>query len=250
MRFRALVVVTIVLGVFAAVQADGLIYRLPDDGSLARYSIKQTMALPKGNPMTVEGSLTLASVGQEKVQNEACRWLEIAIEVKPAAEQRSVKTIFKALIPEKRLQKGEDPLGHWVKGWVKLGDQEPQALTKEQLASPALMINLLVSGPLQDPKTLDKKEIDTKLGKLTCGGVSGSRTLKGAAVSVKDGKVMMGDMTVHVQSYMHDKAPFGVVASRLVVEFPDLGDGKGSAEADLTLLEVQTRAKSELPEQK
>jgi hypothetical protein len=67
---------------------------------------------------------------------------------------------------------------------------------------------------------------------------------------VKDGQVTTRDLKVHVQNYLHDKAPFGVVSSRMDVEFPDFGMGKGSAEVDLSLVEVGRGAKSELPDQK
>jgi len=250
MRFQVALAVALCLSLVRPARADGLLYRLPKDGTWARYSIKQTMALPKGKKETVEGTLTLASVGQEKVKGEVCRWIEIVIEAKLPGEQRTMKSAFKALIPEKRLRKGEDPLRNWVRGWAKLGDQKPQALTKELLSNPAMMLNLLVSGPLQDAKALENKSIETKLGKLTCERLAGSLTLKGAAVSLKDGKVTTGDVKVRVQNYLHDKAPFGVVVSRLEAEFPDLGDGKSSAEAELTLLDVGTGSKSELPDQK
>jgi hypothetical protein len=62
----------ICLSTVDTVRADGLLYRLPDDGTWARYSFKQTMALPKDKKMTVEGTLTLASVGHEKVKDEVC----------------------------------------------------------------------------------------------------------------------------------------------------------------------------------
>jgi hypothetical protein len=74
--------------------------------------------------------------------------------------------------------------------------------------------------------------------------------LKGAAFKVEDGKVTTGDGRVRVQNYLHDKAPFGVVTSRWHFEFPDLGEGKSSIDADLSLIEVGKGAKSELPDQK
>ncbi len=238
------------LSTLGTARADGLLYRLPKDGTWARYSVKQVMAAPRDPEITVEGTLTLASVGQEKIKDEVCRWIEIVIETKLPGKSRTLKSVFKALIPEKRLKKGEDPLGHWVKGWAKVGDEEPQPLTKELLSNPAMMINILVSGPLQDVKALEKKVIETKLGKLTCEGLSGSLTLKGAAVSVRDGKVTTGDVKVRIQNYLHDKAPFGVATSHVDIEFPDLGQGRSSAEADLALVAVGTGAKSELPDKK
>src|SRR5262245_40655113 len=121
MRVHAALIVAICLNTTGTVRGDGLLYRLPEDGAGVRYSVKQTMALPKNEKMTVEGTLRLASVGQEKVKAEDCRWIEIVIEAKLPGEGRTLKSVFKALIPEKRLKRGEDPLAHWVKGWVKLG---------------------------------------------------------------------------------------------------------------------------------
>jgi hypothetical protein len=193
-----------------------------------------TFPKTKGEKITTEGTLTLASVGQEKVQGEACRWIEMVFEPKQPGKGGATKSVFKALIPEKHLRKGGDPLGHWVKGWAKLGDQEPQRLTKEMLSNPAHMLNLLVSNPLQDTKALEKKVIETKLGKLTCTGLSGSLRLKGAAVRREDGKVTTGDVKVRVRNHFHDKAPFGVASSRMDVEYPDLKKGNNSVEAVLS----------------
>jgi hypothetical protein len=157
MRIQAALVAAICLSTVGTIRADGLLYRLPEDGTWMRYSFKQTMALSKNEMMNVEGTLTLGSVGQEKIKNETCRWIEIVIEAKLPDEGRTVKSVFKALIPEKRLKKGEEPLGHWVRGWAKLGDQKPQRLTQEMLSNPVLMINLFVAGPLQNTKALENK---------------------------------------------------------------------------------------------
>jgi hypothetical protein len=250
MRIHTALLCAILVSTLASVRADGLLYRLPEDGSWARYSARQAMTLPKGDRVSADGTLTLASVGQEQVDNTACRWIEIVMEAKLPGGVRPTKSVFKALIPENRLSSGQDPLGYWVRGWVKMGEQQPQALTRELLANPAMMLNLLVCGPLRDAMELEAKAIETKLGKLTCEGLVGTRTLKGASVRVKDRKKTTGDIKVRMHNYFHDRAPFGVVSSHLDVAFPDLGDGKASTEIDLTLLDAGTGASSELPEQK
>jgi hypothetical protein len=252
MRTQAILTVGICLIMVASAAADGLVYRLPEDGMWARYSIKETMTLPNNEKETFEGTLTLASVGQEKIEDEVCRWLEIVIDADLPGQKLKLRRVFKALVPKKYLKKGEDPLAHWVKGWVKLGNQPPQALTKELLSNPAMMINLFVTGPLQEAKVVEAKAIETGLGRLTCEGASGALVLKDAAVSVQNGKVQKRDIKVRVENYHHNKSPFGVVSARLDVEFPDFGDGDGkpSAEVDLILVEIGSGAKSELPDQK
>jgi hypothetical protein len=248
---RNLLFVLLAIGVLplSPLRGDGLLYSLPADGTWCTYAVKSSfLSTMKGEkePMTIEGVLTLASVGKERVKGEQCRWIELVIEVNPPKGEK-LKSIFKGLIPEKYLAKGENPSGRWLKGWVKLGDGKPQALTPELLASPLMKLNLFVSGPLQEAKPLAKKAIETGLGKLSCEGVSGVLVLKGGSTSVKDGKVTVRDATIRLQNYFHEKAPFGVAWSRIRMGPPE--QEKGIAlEEFLTLKEVGTGAKSQLPD--
>lgn len=227
-------------------RADGLLYSLPADGTWVRYALRQQMASPKQKQGVIVGALALASVGEEMVNNQACRWIEVVIDSKEAAGP-GLKSVFKALIPEKRLKKGENPSRYWLKGWGKLGDLPPQALTKELLANPAMIINLVVSGPLENAQELPEKLIETKLGKLDCRGLAGTLTYPGASVRIdKDKTTTKKDLTVRVETYLHETAPFGVMASRQQVMFPDFGSGPSSVDMELTLLDVGTDAKSEL----
>jgi hypothetical protein len=233
-----------------SVYADGMLYRVPEDGAWARYATKVTVTQKNEPKVTEVGTMTLASVGQEVVGNAKCRWLEIVVDTKPPGAGPGFKSVFKALIPERRLGKGRDPLVHWIKGWGKVGPQPAQPLPRELLTNPAMMLNLFVSGPLRSCRGLDSKTIETPLGTLMCAGESGTRVLKGAAVNVKNGKTTSGDIQVRIENYFHEAAPFGVVASRQQVEFPDFGDGKTTAETVFTLLAAGTGATSELPDQK
>jgi hypothetical protein len=228
----------------ANLYADGLVYKLPADGTLARYKVHSKMTLPdNGKQIATDGSLTIASVGSTKIDGLDCRWIEMVLEVNlgPGKTDRS---IFKGLIPEKYLAKGENPQGQWIKGWVKLGQGQPQALSKEMLANPTLKLNLIVTGPLQDAKPLKKKEVDTVLGQVSCEGQSGTLLVKGGSVMVKDGVATVGDAKVLFQNYFHDKAPFGVAWSRM-----RMPSNSGTVEEELSLAEVRADAKSQLPDQ-
>jgi hypothetical protein len=233
------------------VRADGLITRLPADGTWALYTMTETAAIPDkkgGDTTTVAGTLKLASVGREMVKGEACRWIELVLEATPPGAAAPQVVVFKALAPEKFLAKGQDPRTHWRKGWMKLGDQPPQALTPERLAAPVLKLNLLVTGPLQETKDLEEKTVETGVGQLTCKGVSGFLVIRGGSVSVKNGQAEAGDAKLRVESYFHDKAPFGVAAWRGILMLDVAGGQATTSDSTLTLSRVGKDAKSVLPE--
>src|SRR5689334_5145591 len=101
--------------------ADGLIYQLPPDGSWAQFSVKTVATceyeLPDGlklqsgvdlaTKVESESRLTLGSVGQENIEGQECRWIEVAIE--PTKKQEGVYDLIllKMLIPVKHLVHGE-----------------------------------------------------------------------------------------------------------------------------------------------
>jgi hypothetical protein len=249
MRFPTCFALLVALGLTTGARADGLITKLPADGTWALFAVKETASLPGkqgGKTMTVAGTLKVASVGSEKVKGEACRWIELVLEATPPGAKEPQVTVFKALIPEKYLAKGQDPRTHWLKGWMKLGDQPPQALTPELLAAPILKLNLFVCGPLKEAKELKAKVIETGVGKLTCKGDSGIVVLKGGSIRMKDGQTEVRDVNVRVESYFHDKAPFGVAYLRVVMADPAGGQG-GASSAELTLNRVGKGAQSVLP---
>ncbi len=237
----------------ADLRADGLITKLPADGTWALFAAKETISdpgRPNKKPLTAAGTLKLASVGSEMVNGEPCRWIEAVLEVNPPGAPKPQVAVFKALVPEKFLAKGQDPRTHWVKGWMKLGDQPPTALTPAQLASPIWKLNLFVGGPLQDTKDLKEKVIDTGLGKLTCTCVSGTRVVKGGSVNINNGQADVQDLKPRVEEYFNPKAPFGVAYLRIVMAPPAAAAQRPTTVSEFTLSRVGTKAKSALPEQK
>lgn len=109
----------------------------------------------------------------------------------------------------------------------------------------------MILAPLPDAKRIEKTTIETKLGKLTCEGTTGTLTSKDSTVSIKTEKgksdVKKGDTKVRAQTYFHDKSPFGLAAAHYDFEFADLGGGANTGEAELTLIDVGAGAKSAIP---
>src|SRR5258707_7819560 len=81
--------------------------------------------------------------------------------------------IAKFLIAEKDIGKGKSAGEHMLRGWVKQGDMEPQAVSDVKSLPGRMMLVAYLAGPALNAKELDKTEIDRPLGKLNCDGGAG-----------------------------------------------------------------------------
>src|SRR5262249_147510 len=95
-------------------KADCLFYDLPEDHTWVRFEMQLTID-QQTNPAT----LTMASVGQVSEGGEQCRWIEFKLQMTQGGMEHTI--IAKALIPESYLKKGESPMDHLVRGWLKQG---------------------------------------------------------------------------------------------------------------------------------
>jgi hypothetical protein len=185
--------------------ADGLIYRLPKDGGSVTFDYEyraSTIPPTKGLEDIRKGSLTMSSVGVTTIDNEKCRWIEFKEVLKWEFDGKERVTITKVLVPEKHLGRGKSPGEHLIRGWVKFGDGAPKELN--DLRSPLVAAQgLFLAGPPKELKDLKQAEIDGKLGRLQCEGVTGK------FVEEQEG----GDVCRTFENRLHSKAPFGVVLS-------------------------------------
>jgi hypothetical protein len=222
------------LGV-SALRGDGLIYRLPEDGTSVRYGL-ELKAGRDGMEKSAGGYLAVSSVGKETVNDAPCRWLEFKMVFD--VDGRDEVILAKVLIPEKALKRGENPGAHLVRGWLKQR-REPEELRdlQNQRAGP---LAAFLAGPAPDAKKLDKTTLDSKLGKLECEGVSGTQTFDQGQEKVE----------IKQETRLSDKAPFGVVQARLEFKVERDGQARENGVLTLNVLEITQGAKSELPEQK
>src|SRR5262245_9889194 len=237
MRFYLLVSAT-VIGVCLLYpgisRAEGLLYQLPEDGSWVRFEVQYTFKLDgMEKPGQGTGTLTMASVGKAVEGPEPCRWIEFKVQLKDIGPKQIL--IRKLLIPEKYLKKGENPTGHVVRGWAKFNDEAVERAVPVHGRWPAYL-----AGPLQDEKKLGRQLIESKLGALKCAGVTGW-------IQYKEGDV---HMKVTFETRLHEKAPFGVVSSRMQFEMKRDGKVLQSVDATLKLLDVGKDAKTALPDHK
>ena len=234
MRLSLIASLLVVLTSIEVARADGLIYQLPADGTQVRYD-NEVVFNNNGQERTTTGSLTLSSVGIATVDGEKCRWIEIKAARK--SDNGEQITIAKFLIPEKDLGKGKSAGEHLIRGWIKRDANEPQPITDLKGPQTRLLVGYL-AGPPQNPRELEKTEIDGKLGKLSCPGVAGDYEF------VRDN----GSLNIAMENRLNEKAPFGVVSAVWKFERKQNGQVMGTGTSKLTLADINTTALSELPD--
>ncbi len=228
----------------ATVLADGLIYQLPPDGTWARFQADVTGERPDGTVETMTGTFTLSSVGVAEVDGEACRWIEIRRDLK--RNDQSVTALHKLLIPEKHLGKGQDPLPHVHKAWF----SPSQTLNGTAQEIPGLkgtdrqqlnMLHPYLYGPIKNSKPLSPLEVESKLGKLNCEGVT-------AQENTEPGTNVTLDSTYLLR--LHRSAPFGVVTYESTSKLQLNNKDQGAMKLKLKLMDFGKGAKSKLPDSK
>jgi hypothetical protein len=208
--------------------ADGLLYKLPADGTSATYELVGSMWRADREHQE-EAELTLRSVGRTNADGEPGRWLEMVLHPKGEAESRVV--VFKVHIPEKYLTRGKRPADHITEAWIRVGAREAKKIgdTKARELTP---IAGFLTGPFQEPSELSPVEVESAIGTLRCKGEKG-------VVTVKDGR------SSHRLSFavrLNDSAPFGVVSGTIDGERTIGGEVAERSEFKFKLIRVETGA--------
>jgi hypothetical protein len=218
--------------------AEGLLYRLPEDGTMVQFVMESSGHGKGEDKKTYKGTLTMSSVGEAKLDGKPGRWLEIKMEADTPGDH-----IVKVLIPTECLKAGESPLDHALKGWRKMIGQRNDGGLKEITnfkTMDAGAMPILLPGALQDAKKLPRKVIDSKLGKLECEGHTGTYTREPARNHTSESTY---------ETWLHEKAPFGVVASHVIVKTFLNGEYVRTWTMTVRLVDIGKGAKSELPDQ-
>jgi hypothetical protein len=180
--------------------AEGLLYQLPKDGSWVRFAVQYTYK-SAGLELAGQGTIDMASVGKIFEGSEECRWIEFNLHTKDSEGEHTL--IRKLLISTKYLKKGQNATQHVIRGWAKYDSEDVERAVPVHGRWPAYL-----AGPFQDEKKLNKQLVDSKLGPLMCEGVTGWIQFTEGNIHTK----------VTFETRLHQKAPFGVVSTRMVFE--------------------------------
>jgi len=224
-------------------RADGLFFQLPEDGAWVEYEVAAAETNRDDSKRKGAGSLKISSVGTETVGGTKCRWIEIeSVSKRDKSEPRT--SIWKLLIPEKHLHRGETPHEHIVRAWAKRGNRPAREIDKSRLE----VLLMFLTGPPKASKTLKPKIIETKAGKLKCAGLAGELYTE----VPEGGAGTKAAMSATVETRLHKKAPFGVAWCKfdIVADNPRTGKLIERTAITLKLSDEGTGAVSELTDAK
>ena len=222
----------------AATLADGLIYRLPKDGTSVEFEMKESFER-NGQKMESDGTFSMSFAGKETVDGEACRWIEFKMVMKLGGNVQTI--VAKVLVPEKQLAAGKHPFSHVKKAWLKQGDREAKELSDDELSgNDGGPLPAFLAGPFDDAKTPKSETIDSGLGKLEIKVVTGSTQFKQGLM----------DNKYTFTNRLNDKAPFGVVASEIKFELTQNDQQVNSGTMTFKLAKVGKDAMKGIPNNK
>jgi hypothetical protein len=220
-------------------RAEGLIHKLPQDGSWAQFELTGERLNTKGDvEATVEGMVTLKSVGTEEVDGSRCRWIELVVE-REARARRGMRSrssdVTKLLIPEKYLAAGENPREHVIKGYRQDIRGVAIELNLKAPAIPALQeFEDYFHGPLAKQEKTASIESQVPGGKFTC--VQVSQSAEGPE----------GEKPLSTKTWLTDDVPFGVAEYRIERPLKRGNELLGSRSLELKFAKSGTDAKSSL----
>lgn len=225
------------------VHADGMIHQLPKNGVWVAYEFSGAMKATGGTvnaTKNFQGVMIIASVGQVTVKDQPCRWIEIQLACIDTNTKERMNEVYKILVPEKSLAKGQSPIKDVIQAWLRKGNEKAQPLTEPSDINKG-PLPIILSGPWENAQSLPKATIEGKLGKLECVGEQGTLTFKAEKA---------GNIICRVENRTHEKSPFGIITCNWVLELPEMRGIKASIEWNLKFLDFGENAASKLPEVK
>ena len=220
--------------------ADGLIHRLPPDGSWVQFDVAGEGRGPNGEVrVAMRGTLTVRSVGQDSADGKVCRWIEIetTIEGERNGQKQQETETWKVLVPEEFLASGQDARAHVVKAFKKNRSGKVHELdVKGKDAQAIESLDEFFHAPLAESRKSEKVELVTPAGTFRCTKVDGK------------GFSQVGDSGVDVgtQTWLSDEVPFGVAGYRHEKSRSRGGVNIGGRWMELKVAKTGTDAKSAL----
>jgi hypothetical protein len=239
MKPRSITALTVAVALLHATLAgaDGLIQRLPGDGTWVRYDVTGEGRNPAGDvAVTLKGTLTLKSVGRETVNGSECRWIETETTVEFKRRDRNEETteILKLLIPESFLTADENPRAHVLKAWKKDRNGVRELDLKGTDAREIEGQDELFHAPISDAKKHEGVEFKAPAGNFQCSHRKATKT----------SQLGNSDVEFTTEAWLTEKIPFGVAGYRFGKSRSANGTSQGARTMELKVAESGTKAKS------
>ena len=234
---------------------DGLIKKLPEDGTWASYDVETSITQADGRHNTTTGTLTVRSVGKVEIDGRSCRWLEFEHcwhqKKSETMESRFHCSITKIAIDETVFSKNSDPTKGIVAGYSGKTSSKQQRekwkYNNVHKVKPGVgsatgygAVDHYIRQPFSHPTNIKDKTIVVGDKTFVCSGIEQSET------SHKLGVNKNGVSTMAYRQWVNDKTPFGVVR----YHYERLRMDGSMFNQRLTLKSTGKNAKSSIPEAK
>ena len=254
--FMTLVAIPLVcIGLAAHSYADGLITKLPADGTWAAYDVMTTNVHRDGSRTESTGTLTVRSIGRTRISRKEYRWLEFehSWEQEPTdgVSRRYHSSIQKVAIDESVFSTDTNPTTGILTGFVSKtsADEKPIKweyarfnILKPELGSKSGFgpLDYYTRVPFDHATDIGRKTITVAGETLDCIGIEQSETTH------KLGTTRQNVTTAAYRRWSSDNTPFGVVN----YHFEILRMDGTSFEQQLTLKSTGENAITSLPNAK
>lgn len=217
---------------------EGLLTRLPENGTWVSYTISQEQK--RTDPQDVirhSGTLTVRFLGADPEQSKPCRWFETEGEyVNPTGDATQRETA-KSLIPEIALTGQSDPGASVIRCWYRSGQEEPP-----MQRDPAP--EFLDAWHLTPPLTEREIRRSPRAFSFQSGRLDVEEQIHGHT-EWRSGRGMV--VRVRHQHWPHSDVPNGMAGMRLETEIIIRGESKNSITTEYLLKDFGTGAVSGLP---
>jgi hypothetical protein len=223
--YRAWLAIVLAAAGASAALADGLIWRLPPDGTSAEYQgechgeFKEVLPKELADRLPPEErenrqqrqtlnrrtTVTVSSVGQVTRAEQKCRWIEFVWGFGDGEH------VLKILVPEKYLTRGHDPLDHTILALFNPKGRDRAQIPPEKgfdrIAYELDRFRPLSPAPLKELRQLPKATITTPVGTFADCEVVEGVTEFDRPLLAEGRDEMKGSWRIA----LHPDAPFGVV---------------------------------------
>lgn len=253
--FSMVFVLLLAVVVSAHTHGDGLITKLPDDGTWASYDVATTIVHPDGSRTSSTGILVVRSVGKTSINNRGYRWLEFEHSWEEESGDKTVPryhcSIQKFAIDQSGVSNSINPTMGILTGFESKtsANEEPKnwEFSRFKIMKPGLgsksglgLLDYYIRAPFDHATEIGRKKIAVAGEPLECIGVEQSTTTH------KLGNKRQDVTTTASRQWANDSTPFGVVS----YQFEVLRMDGSSFEQHLTLQSTGENAITSLPNAK
>ena len=209
-------------------KSAALFQTLPKDGTWAEFNVNVKL-----NGQEIVPKWSARSVGQAFHGGKPCRFIEME---QTCDHPRLANMTWRLLVPEDEFGEGKDPLSKAVKRWVKIGENDPEAVDSIELKAPDFA--MLLAGPKQNLKTEEATDkVRWQQGDLECSVVSGHNEIE-----LGNTKFSMSHRV-----FRHKDVPFGLAGMQQELK-ASFGGQMQAATIKMTLRDHGKDAKAKLPD--